>query len=281
MNFQEKPDMKVAILDLNNGYVNQGMRCIKEILTTYGQENDINLTYDIYDVRQKDEVPSLEYDAYISTGGPGSPWDGEGELWEELYFSLISDLLFYNQIPGNSKKYFFFICHSFQLACRYFEVGKVVPRKSNSFGVFPVHKTMKGMKEPIFKGLNDPFFTVDSRDWQVIKPNHKRIEEMGASILALEKIRPHVPLERCIMAMRFTPEMIGTQFHPEADAAGMSAYLSTEEKMNKVIEDLGEDKYFSMIRQLNDPDKITLTQRMIIPTFLDQAIGEMQSVALE
>lgn len=281
MNFQEKPEMKVAILDLNNGYVNQGMRCIKEILTTYGLENDINLTYDIYDVRQKDEVPSLEYDAYISSGGPGSPFDGEGELWEELFFSLISDLLFYNQIPGNSKKYIFFICHSFQLACRYFNVGKVEPRKSNSFGVFPVHKTMKGMKEPVFKGLNDPFFIVDSRDWQVVKPNHKRIEEMGASILALEKIRPHVPLERCIMAMRFTPEMIGTQFHPEADAVGMSAYLSTEEKMNKVIEDLGEDKYFSMIRQLNDPDKITLTQRMIIPTFLDMAIGEMQSVAVK
>jgi homoserine O-succinyltransferase len=119
---------------------------------------------------------------------------------------------------------------------------------------------------------------VDSRDWQVISPDHEHIQEIGASILALEKIRPHVPLERCIMAVRFTPEMIGTQFHPEADAEGMAAYLSTEEKRLAVIENHGEDKYYSMIRQLNDPDKIMLTQRMILPTFLDKAINSMSTV---
>ena len=280
MNIQEEQEMKVAILDLNNGYVNQGMRCIKEILARYSEENGIMLQFDVFDVRQHCEIPSLEYDAYISTGGPGSPWDGEGELWEERYFSLITDLLFYNQIPGNTKKHVFFICHSFQLACRYFNIGKVVKRKSNSFGVFPVHKTMKGMKEPIFDGLNDPFFAVDSRDWQVISPDHEHIQEIGASILALEKIRPHVPLERCIMAVRFTPEMIGTQFHPEADAEGMAAYLSTDEKRQAVIENHGEDKYYSMIRQLNDPDKIMLTQRMILPSFLDKAINSLSIVEL-
>jgi len=275
----DKPELKVAVLDLNNGFVNQGMRCIKEILERYANDNEINVIYDVYDVRQHDEVPSLVYDVYISSGGPGSPYDGEGERWEELYFSLIGDLLFYNKIPGNTKKHMFFICHSFQMACRYFRVGEVSLRKKNSFGVFPVHKTMKGMKETIFEGLPDPFFVVDARDWQVVKPNHQRIEEIGASILALEKIRPHVPLERAIMAMRFTPEMIGTQFHPEADADGMSAYLRTEDKKANVIENHGEDRYYRMLRRLHDPDKIMLTQRMIIPTFLDQAVQSLSMAA--
>ena len=56
---------------------------------------------------------------------------------------------------------------------------------------------------------------------------------MGASILCIEKSRPHVPYERAIMAMRFNEYMIGTQFHPEADAAGMSIHLQTEEKRNR------------------------------------------------
>lgn len=53
---------------------------------------------------------------------------------------------------------------------------------------------------------------------------------MGASILAIEKARPHVPYERAMMALRFNENMIGTQFHPEADAIGMSLHLKTPER---------------------------------------------------
>jgi homoserine O-succinyltransferase/O-acetyltransferase len=262
---------RVAILDMNNGYPNQGMRCIRELLESYAEVNSVHLDYEIFDVRQKDELPDLDFDAYICTGGPGSPFEGEGMYWEDQYFDLINRLYVHNSLPGSAKKHVLFICHSFQMVCRYFEVGQIVPRKSNSFGVFPVHKTSKGMNEPLFKGLDDPFFIVDSRDWQVVQPDHQRIEEMGAKILALEKIRPHVPLERCIMAMRFTDEFFGTQFHPEADARGMTAYMMDEQKKASIIENHGEDKYYRMLSQLNDPDKIMLTQQMIIPGFLDRA----------
>ncbi|MEI9933338.1 MAG: hypothetical protein WDM71_00415 [Ferruginibacter sp.] len=40
--------------------------------------------------------------------------------------------------------------------------------------------------------------------------------------MAIEKERPHVALPRAIMAVRFNDYMIGFQFHPEADAVGMS-----------------------------------------------------------
>ena len=76
---------------------------------------------------------------------------------------------------------------------------------------------------------------------------------MGASILAIEKERSHVPLERAIMAIRFNDNMIGTQFHPEADAIGMSLHLQTEEKKKTVIENYGVEKWQSMIDHLNDP----------------------------
>jgi homoserine O-succinyltransferase/O-acetyltransferase len=41
--------------------------------------------------------------------------------------------------------------------------------------------------------LRDPFYSVDSRDYQVIEPDYPRIRTLGATILAIEKNRPHVP----------------------------------------------------------------------------------------
>src|SRR5690606_2323055 len=99
--------------------------------------------------------------------------------------------------------------------------GHVTERKSNAFGIFPINLTEAGEQEPYFKGLKDPFYSVDSRDWQVIEPDEATFEQFGAKILALEKERPNVDLERCIMAIRFSDEIIGTQFHPEADPTGM------------------------------------------------------------
>jgi len=170
------------------------------------------------------------------------------------------------------KKHVLFICHSFQLACRYFEIAGITRRKSTAFGVFPVHLQEDGKNEPIFAGLHDPFYTVDSRDYQVIQPDEGRIKQLGAHVLAIEKERPHVPLERAVMAIRFSSYMIGTQFHPEADATGMSMYLQREDKKKTVIAEHGEEKWRSMIEQLDDPDKIRWTYSHVIPNFLDNAL---------
>jgi hypothetical protein len=135
-----------------------------------------------------------------------------------------------------------------------------------------MHMLHEGSDESVFEGLNDPFYAVDSRDYQVVQPHHNRLREMGGKILCIEKDRPHVPLERAIMAIRFTEHMIGTQFHPEADAIGMSMYLQTEEKKKTVIDSHGLEKWQSMIDHLNDPDKILWTYSHILPNFLNEAV---------
>jgi hypothetical protein len=129
----------------------------------------------------------------------------------------------------------------------------------------------------VFKGLQDPFYVVDSRDFQVIRPDFKKLEEIGGQILCIEKFRPHVPLDQAIMAVRFNEYMIGTQFHPEADAIGMSLYLQTEEKKQTVIDNHGEEKWKSMVDQLNDPDKILWTHDHVIPNFLNETTKQLQS----
>src|ERR1700761_4022072 len=168
-----KQPVKVAILDLYDGIANEGMRGFREILDRYKAKNNLDLSYEVFDVRRKVEVPGTDFDIYISSGGPGSPIDSEGTEWEKKYFNLIDKLEDINLSNASQKKYGFFVCHSFQLMCRKYKLGDINMRRSASFGVLPVHKTIAGKNEPVFDGLADPFYSVDSRLWQVIHPNEQ------------------------------------------------------------------------------------------------------------
>ena len=281
MNSNRTQSLRVAILDLYDGKTNQGMRCIREILNQYSDLNHIDISWDEFDVRQKNEVPDLSYDIFISSGGPGSPLESIGSEWEKVYFNWLHQVEKWNNNEAHiQKKYVFFICHSFQLACRHYQVGNLCKRKSTAFGVFPIHLLKDGKKEPVFNNMRDPFYAVDSRDFQVIEPNHNQLNNIGATVLAIEKERPHVLLERAIMSVRFNDYMIGTQFHPEADAVGMSLHLQTDEKKKTVIENYGLKKWENMIEHLNDPDKIMFTYSHILPTFITTAINKLQLVEI-
>nr|WP_290937157.1 hypothetical protein [Haliscomenobacter sp.] len=85
-------------------------------------------------------------------------------------------------------------------------------------------------------------------------------------------------MERAVMAIRFSPEVFGTQFHPEADSRGMLRYYLMDDKRKWVIDTHGEAKYFEMIDRLDDPDKILLTEAVIIPSFLHHAAEQLQGV---
>lgn len=281
MSLIEKKQFRIAILDLYDGVANQGMRCIREIINQFGELNSLDISWDEFDVRSKKEVPDLSYDVFISSGGPGSPLESAGSEWERMYFNWLHKVERWNNNAGYvQKKHVFFICHSFQLACRHYNIGNVCQRKSTSFGVFPVHLLKDGKQEIVFEEMKDPFYAVDSRDFQVIEPRHNTLTELGATILAIEKERPHVKLERAIMAVRFNDYMIGTQFHPEADPVGMSMHLQTEDKKKTVIENYGHAKWSSMIEQLNDPDKIVYTYEHILPNFLQTALQSLQPIEI-
>ena len=86
----EKKKISVAILDLYEGVANQGMRCLREILNQFGEIHHLDLHFDEFEVRLKQQVPSLDYDIYISSGGPGSPLDSEGSEWEAVYFNWLA-----------------------------------------------------------------------------------------------------------------------------------------------------------------------------------------------
>ena len=263
---------RLAILDMYNGVDNQGMRCIQAIAGYFADR----LEYEVFDVRGKAEVPDLSFDIYLSTGGPGNPLEGDGE-WEAKYYAWLQAVWTWNQYEAD-KKQVFFICHSFQMATYFFGLGQVTPRRSMSFGTFPVHLTAAGEREPIFAGLNNPFWAADFRYYQVVQPDAERFSALGAEILALEKIRPDVPLERAVMGIRFSPEMIGVQFHPEADPEGMIAHFLEPDRREAVILEHGAEKYHRMLTDMRHPRRIAHTYEKVLPQFIEHAIAANRPV---
>ena len=262
---------KIAVLDMNNNHANEGMRCILQAIRNVQGTDHAQLAFDVFNVRGNNEIPDLGYDVYISSGGPGSPLATD-EAWEGPYFNLIDRLFDWNR-QHEQKKYVFLICHSFQLVVRHLALGTLSKRRSTSFGIFPIYKVGEGYADPLLMDLPDPFYAVDSRDYQITAPDEPRMNALGATTLCLEKPRPHVPLDRAVMAIRFSDEIVGTQFHPEADNEGMLRYFMTDVKRNQVVTNFGQAKYDEMVAYLQDPDKIALTESVILPGFLRQAIG--------
>src|SRR5689334_6906974 len=112
-------NVRIAILDMYEGVANQGMRCLHEIIEEWKENNNYNVELNVFDVRQKNELPDLSYDIYISSGGPGSPIESEGSEWDNAFCKWIDTVEKWNNSIANfPKKHIFFICHSFQLACR-------------------------------------------------------------------------------------------------------------------------------------------------------------------
>lgn len=275
-------DIRIALLDMNNNHVNQGFRNIKEISETFQQNSEENVIIETFDVRFKDEMPEIgDFDIFISSGGPGTP-HREGFEWENRFAQFLDSVFEHNKY-NEDKKYLFLICHSFQLASIHWRLGNICKRKSYSFGVMPIHKTKEGREEFLFKNLQDPFYAVDSRAYQFIEPDHDRFEELGMTVMAIEKFRPHINLERAIMAVRFSDEIFGTQFHPEASPEALIENLKDDKNREAMIENFGMEKYLETMDRIDDEDKIILTRNQILPRFLQFAkkniLKEVESLA--
>ena len=253
---------KIAVLDLYDGSANMGMDCIHEILLDWSNKANVAIQVAVFDVRAKNELPNQDFDLYISSGGPGSPIDTNELKWDKDYCNWLDQMF-------ALKKPVLLICHSFQLACRHFGIGSVGLRKSKQLGILPIHPTAA---HPIFQALPDPFFALESRLYQITEPNDEKIQAIGASIIALEKIRPQLPYERALMAVAFNENMIGVQFHPEATQERLVKYFESAPIKTAVVDDFSAAKWDQIMLALQDHNKIEHTCSHFIPNFLHQML---------
>lgn len=256
--------LKIAVIDMYDGEPNLGKKCIHGILANWSTQRKIEIVTTVFRLRNNCEIPDNTFDIYISTGGPGSPIESVHLDWDDLYVQWLENMVALN-------KPVLLICHSFQIACRHFEIGTVGLRKSSQVGILPVHPLTE---DSLFNNLADPFYALESRHYQITEPNDEKIQALGASILALEKIRPNIPLERAIMAVRFTPKMYGVQFHPEAAPAVLKPFFMESSTKKAIVDEFGIQKWEQIIQHLKDPNTLVTTYSNFIPNFLDKAITE-------
>ena len=118
----------IAILDLYDGSANVGMDCIMDILDDWSKKQSVTIITTVFDVRVKNVLPDDTYDLYLSSGGPGSPIDTHTAAWDIAYCNWLDHMF-------AQKKPVLLICHSFQIACRHFNIGKISLRRSRQIGI--------------------------------------------------------------------------------------------------------------------------------------------------
>ena len=260
----ESAPIRIALLDMYNGAPNLGMRCIQNIIKEWGHNRALSTEVTLFNTRGNSEIPDDNFHIYISSGGPDSPLDSINENWDKVYTSWLEKMY-------RLDKSVFLICHSFQLACRHFNLGTVCLRKSKQIGILPVHTLIE---DDLFIALQETFYAFESRSYQIIAPNDEKLTEMGAQILALEKMRPTVPLERAIMAIKFSKNMYGVQFHPEADLNELCAYFEDPSTKETILKEFSEEKWINIMDHLGNDSPINKTHKHLIPNFLDKAISK-------
>src|SRR5688572_18456225 len=102
--------IRIAVIDLYEGQPNQGMRCLRQIVQQWKEQNNIEVEYQEFELRLQQQIPDMSFDIYISSGGPGSPLDSEGSEWEKKYFHWLSQIENWNTDKHTvNKKFVFFI----------------------------------------------------------------------------------------------------------------------------------------------------------------------------
>lgn len=74
---------------------------------TAGPGKNIEIRYDVFDVRQKNEMPDMSYDVYISSGGPGDPLSTRFEDWDIKWNKWFDEINRWNNNPATVQKNIF------------------------------------------------------------------------------------------------------------------------------------------------------------------------------
>lgn len=263
--------LSVAVLDLNNGTPNQGIFCIERILDefrdTAAELYGVAVQSKVFGVRDRFEVPNAEdYDIYISSGGPGSPFEGVGLAWEISYFSLIDRIVAHNENRHDTPKCFYGICHTFELLSRYFEIGDVVPIPHKVLGIYPINLTDLGREDPMLRGLYPTLYAFEARSWEVrnLAPRYQE------RVLATNTVAS-VDGDPNISAIRITDDIEIAQFHPEGDPEGIMKRLSQTKAKLALTATLGQVGYDHMLHNIDQPDYIARTRNSVLPGFLKRS----------
>lgn len=273
------PPLRLCIVDMNNGHVNQAMRCLRGISAEFLERvrtHNPGIACEVVEVSPRDTnapVPT-DCDLYLSSGGPGSPFDGEGEPWTDDFARLVDGIVESAIRGGAGQRALFGICYSFELVVHHYRLADVVPRAERKFGVMPIYTTPAGQQHPLLSAFGDRLFAFEHRNWEAVNLDQRRLSALGGKLLARES-RDGVSKGRAILGLEVAPGIEAVQFHPEADRAGVVSWVARPEQAAAFKAVYGEITYQAMLRTLDDPRRLARTHALVIPGWLTRRFNEI------
>jgi homoserine O-succinyltransferase/O-acetyltransferase len=264
--------LRICIIDMNNAHVNQAMRCLRGLVGTFfdhARRENPSLACEMVEVSPRDTgnpVPR-DCDMYLSSGGPGSPFDGDGQPWQDDYGRFSEGVAEAAGRGGADQRALFAICYSFEMVVRHFQLARIGPRAERKFGVMPIYTTHEGQRHPLLAAFGDRLFAFEHRNWEAIDLDEVLLHRLGGKLLARES-RDGVSKGRALLALDVAPGVEAVQFHPEADRPGVMNWVARPEQAAAFKAVYGEVTYQAMLRTLDDPRRLARTFALVIPGWL-------------
>jgi len=264
--------LRLCLVDMNDGHVNQAMRCLRGIAAQFFRRVAVtnpNVQCELLEVSPRnteDDIPG-NCDLYLSSGGPGSPFDGDGHEWVNRYSRFLDGVADAADDGGPDQRALFAVCYSFEMAVRHFKVAHIQPRADRKFGVMPIYVTPEGQEHPLLAPFADRLFAFEHRNWEAIDLDTRKLAALGGQILAQES-RDGVSKGRAVLGLDITSGIEAVQFHPEADRAGVVSWVSRPDQAAAFKATYGEATYQAMLRTLDDPRRLARTYALVIPGWL-------------
>ncbi len=271
--------LRICLVDMNNGVANQATRCFRRLVDAFGarvraKNAGVEIVFRHVQPRNLGELPGDE-DMILSSGGPGSPHDGYDEPWCTGYRKFLDGVVEDNAKRGVSAPKLLVVCHSFELSILHFKVAEMRKRSALKFGLMPAYMTPGGERQDYLTPFGYRLFCWEHRNWEAVALDSTRLASLGGELLAKETHEGGVHKGDALLALRFAPGIDGTQFHPEADKAGVLNWIERPEHKVAVQDAYGEALYDRMVKSLNNPERLAKTFALLIPGWLTYRFNEL------
>ena len=257
---------------MNAGHQNQAIRCIGVLVDQLASRVRLanpGLEIERVHVSPRDTSDKTPDDChlYISSGGPGSPFDGDGQPWVDDYSEFLDGVVDDNIAHNGRGRAVMAVCYSFEMAVRHFDVAEIAPRATRKFGVMPIYTTSEGQDHPLLAAFGDRLFAFEHRNWEAINLDESTLNKLGGRLLARES-RDGVSKGCALMALDFAPGIEGVQFHPEADRPGVMAWVARPDQAEAFKLAYGITTYERMLKTLDNPQRLARTFALLIPGWM-------------
>ena len=270
--------LRIGVIDMNAGHTNEAIRCIGRLIDQFSERvrranPDVVCESVRVSPRDTKDVPPGDCHLYLCSGGPGSPFDGDGETWVDDFGRLLDGIVDDNTGNAGSRAAFC-ICYSFEMAVRHFNVAEVAPRATRKFGVMPVYTTEQGRSHPLLSAFGERLFAFEHRNWEAIHADEAQLARLGGRVLAQES-RDGFSKGAALMGIDFAPGIEGVQFHPEADRPGVMSWVSRPEQAEAFKQAYGITTYERMLKTLDDPQRLARTFALLIPGWMTRRFNAL------